>query len=44
MLRAKDENVHAINMGVNGDTSAGMLARLNSVPSGTRLVDLTWLF
>ena len=25
-------------MGVNGDTTAGMLARLNSVPSGTRLV------
>ena len=38
MLRAKGHDVQVINMGVNGDTSAGMLARLNSVPSGTRLV------
>jgi acyl-CoA thioesterase-1 len=42
MLRAKGENVQVINMGVNGDTTAGMLARLNSVPSGTRLVLLEY--
>ena len=42
MLRAKGDNVRVINMGVNGDTSAGMLARLNSVPSGTRLVLLEY--
>lgn len=42
MLRAKGENARVINMGVNGDTTAGMLARLNSVPSGTRLVLLEY--
>jgi acyl-CoA thioesterase-1 len=42
MLRAKGDNVRVINMGVNGDTTAGMLARLKSVPSGTRLVLLEY--
>lgn len=42
MLRAKGDNVRVINMGVNGDTTAGMLARLNSVPRGTRLVLLEY--
>jgi acyl-CoA thioesterase I len=37
-LRAKGRDVRVINMGINGDTTAGMLARLNSIPSGTRLV------
>lgn len=39
MLRAKGYNVQVINAGANGDTTAGMLARLDSsVPAGTRLV------
>lgn len=41
MLRAKGYDVSIANAGVNGDTSAGMLARLGSaVPDGTRLVIL----
>lgn len=42
MLRAKGYNVRIINKGVNGDTTAGMLARVNSVPNGTRLVILEY--
>lgn len=42
MLAAKGEKVQVINLGVNGDTSAGMLARLNQVPGGTRLVLLEY--
>jgi acyl-CoA thioesterase-1 len=39
MLRAKGYDVEIINAGVNGDTTAGMLARLDAaVPTGTRLV------
>src|SRR5207247_4406623 len=39
MLRAKGIDAVVINAGVNGDSSAGMLARLNAVvPGGTRLV------
>jgi acyl-CoA thioesterase-1 len=39
MLRAKGIDTVVINAGVNGDSSAGMLTRLNSaVPNGTRLV------
>jgi acyl-CoA thioesterase-1 len=39
MLRAKGLNVRVINAGVNGDTTGGMLSRLNSaVPPGTRVV------
>jgi len=38
LLRAKGIDARVINMGVNGDSTAGMLARINSVPSGTRLV------
>lgn len=39
MLRAKGYDAQVINAGVNGDTTAGMLARLDSaVPNGTRLV------
>jgi acyl-CoA thioesterase I len=38
LLRAKGSDVRVINMGVNGDSTAGMLARLNSIPSGARLV------
>lgn len=41
MLKAKGYDVQMVNAGVNGDTTAGMLARLDSaVPSGTRLVIL----
>jgi acyl-CoA thioesterase I len=38
LLRAKGIDARVLNMGVNGDSTAGMLARLNSVPGGTRLV------
>lgn len=39
MLAAKGYNVHVTNAGVNGDTNAGMLARLDqAVPDGTRIV------
>jgi len=39
MLAAKGRNVHVSNAGINGDTNAGMLARLDSaVPEGTRIV------
>lgn len=39
MLAAKGRNVHVTNNGINGDTNAGMLARLDSaVPQGTRIV------
>lgn len=41
-LRAKGDDVLVINKGVDGDTTAGMLARVNSVPSGTRLVLLEY--
>jgi acyl-CoA thioesterase-1 len=40
-LKAKGLNVRIINAGRDGDTSSGMLARLDSaVPSGTRIVIL----
>ena len=42
MLRSNGYDVRIINMGVNGDTTAGMLARVNSVPSGARLVLLEY--
>jgi|HubBroStandDraft_2_1064218.scaffolds.fasta_scaffold401430_1 acyl-CoA thioesterase I len=42
MLKAKGHDVRVINMGINGDTTAGMLARLNSVPGGTRVVLLEY--
>ncbi|TWC05166.1 acyl-CoA thioesterase-1 [Bradyrhizobium macuxiense] len=39
MLAAKGRNVQVTNAGINGDTNAGMLARLDSaVPEGTRIV------
>jgi acyl-CoA thioesterase-1 len=39
MLAARGRNVHVTNAGLNGDTNAGMLARLDSsVPQGTRIV------
>lgn len=39
LLKAKGYDVRVINAGVNGDTTAGMAARLDSaVPNGTRLV------
>lgn len=39
MLRAKGRNVHVTNAGVSGDTTGGMLSRLNSsVPEGTKIV------
>jgi acyl-CoA thioesterase I len=38
LLRAKGIDVRVVNMGVNGDSTVGLLARLNSVPSRTRLV------
>jgi acyl-CoA thioesterase I len=39
MLAAKGYNVHVANAGINGDTNAGMLGRLDqAVPEGTRIV------
>jgi acyl-CoA thioesterase I len=41
MLRARGYDVHVENAGINGDTTASMLSRLDSaVPPGTRLVIL----
>ena len=41
LLNAKGMNVRVINAGINGDTSAGMLSRLDAdVPAGTRIVIL----
>jgi acyl-CoA thioesterase-1 len=41
LLRARGVNATVINAGVDGDTSRGMLARMDSdVPSGTRVVIL----
>jgi acyl-CoA thioesterase I len=41
LLRARGLNVHVINAGVNGDTTGGMLARLDRVvPKGTSVVIL----
>ncbi|MGN6115041.1 MAG: GDSL-type esterase/lipase family protein [Nitrobacter sp.] len=39
MLAAKGRHVHVANAGINGDTNAGMLNRLDSaVPAGTKIV------
>jgi acyl-CoA thioesterase I len=41
LLRARGLNVNVVNAGVNGDTTGGMLARLDSaVPKGTNIVIL----
>ena len=41
ILRAKGSNVHVVNAGINGDTTEGMLARLDrAVPNGTSAVVL----
>ncbi len=41
LLRARGLNVRVINAGINGDTTGGMLARLNrTVPKGTSVVIL----
>jgi acyl-CoA thioesterase I len=41
MLKARGYGVRVINAGISGDTTQGMLARLNSaVPQGTRVVIL----
>ena len=41
MLRARGYSVNVVNAGINGDTTEGMLDRLDSaVPSGTRAVIL----
>jgi acyl-CoA thioesterase-1 len=41
ILRAKGLNCHVINVGINGDTTAGMLGRLDRVaPNGTSAVIL----
>ena len=41
ILRAKGANVHVVNAGINGDTTEGMLARLDrAVPNGTSAVIL----
>jgi acyl-CoA thioesterase-1 len=41
LLRARGLNVRVINAGINGDTTAGMLARLDRVvPKGTSVVIL----
>src|SRR5258708_14047115 len=40
-LRAKGSNVHVVNAGINGDTTEGMLGRLDrAVPNGTSAVIL----
>jgi acyl-CoA thioesterase-1 len=42
MLRARGSQVHVINAGVNGETTAEELARVDSaVPEGTKIVILT---
>jgi acyl-CoA thioesterase-1 len=42
MLRARGSQVHVTNAGVNGETTAAELARVDSaVPAGTRIVILT---
>jgi acyl-CoA thioesterase I len=38
LLKAKGYDVRVVNMGVNGDSTAGILARVKSVPQGTRVV------
>ena len=41
ILRAKGSNVHIVNAGINGDTTEGMLQRLDrAVPNGTSAVIL----
>jgi acyl-CoA thioesterase-1 len=41
ILRAKGSNVRVVNAGINGDTTAGMLQRLDrAVPNGTSVVIL----
>ena len=41
ILRAKGENVRVVNAGINGDTTEGMLGRLDrAVPNGTSAVIL----
>ena len=41
ILRAKGLNVHVVNAGINGDTTEGMLGRLDgAVPNGTKAVIL----
>jgi acyl-CoA thioesterase-1 len=41
LLRAKGLNAHVVNAGINGDTTGGMLARLDRVvPKGTSVVIL----
>ncbi len=41
ILRAKGANVHVVNAGINGDTTEGMLRRLDrTVPNGTSAVIL----
>jgi acyl-CoA thioesterase-1 len=43
MLHARGRNTHVVNAGISGDTTGGMLARLDSsVPEGTRLVILNF--
>jgi acyl-CoA thioesterase I len=43
MLQAKGKNIHVVNAGISGDTTGGMLARLDSsVPEGTTLVILNF--
>ena len=41
ILRARGVVIHVVNAGINGDTTEGMLRRLDSaVPNGTRAVIL----
>jgi acyl-CoA thioesterase-1 len=43
MLHARGSSVHVANAGINGDTTGGELARLDSaVPDGTRVVILNF--
>jgi len=43
MLQAKGRSIHVVNAGISGDTTGGMLARLDSsVPEGTTLVILNF--
>jgi acyl-CoA thioesterase-1 len=40
MLRAKGRSIRVTNAGISGDTTSGILARLSSVPDGTKIVIL----
>src|SRR5450631_1050982 len=41
-LKAKGYDVRVVNLGITGDTTSGVLSRLDSVPQGTR-VAIVWV-